>query len=69
MKIVTISVFFYIILINNSFAYLDPGSAGSLFQMLLAAAAAGAAGIAVAWSKIKFFFSKLFERKKSDNQK
>ena len=55
MKIVTISLFFYLLLINNSFAYLDPGSAGGLMQMLLAALAAGAAGIAVTWSKIKLF--------------
>ena len=69
MKIVTISLFFYLLSINNSFAYLDPGSAGGLMQMLLAAAAAGAAGIAVAWTKIKLFFRKLFGKKKLDNQK
>ena len=69
MKIVTISLFFYLLLINNSFAYLDPGSAGGLIQMLLAALAAGAAGIAVTWSKIKLFFCKLIGKKKLDNQK
>ena len=53
-----------LILTTSAHAYLDPGSAGGLIQMMLAAIAAGLAGVKIWWSKIKTFFNSVFKKKK-----
>ena len=58
--------FLYVIIITliseNSYAYLDPGTGGSLLQILIAMFAAAASFIAYYWNKIKIFFLKLFKK-------
>lgn len=51
---------FYFLSINNSYAYLDPGTGSILLQIL----AGLFAGILAFFKKIKSFFKKIFKRKK-----
>jgi hypothetical protein len=65
-----LKLFLYISIIiltsENSYAYLDPGTGGSILQILIAMFAAVASIITYYWNKVKFFFLKLF---KKDNDK
>lgn len=63
----------YIILIYfctlvPSYAYLDPGTGGSLLQIIVAAIAGVAASIGFYWQKFKNFFKKTFSIKKENKK-
>jgi hypothetical protein len=51
------------ILIQNAFAYLDPGTGSYIFQVLIAAIIGGLFTIKIYWQKIKDFFINHFSRK------
>ncbi len=63
-KLILAFLFWSVVFTTKSHAYLDPGSAGGLIQMMLAAIAAGLAGVKIWWSKIKTFFNSIFKKKK-----
>ena len=49
-----------------SFAYLDPGTGGSILQIIMAFIAAAGASISLYYKRIKFFLKKLFSKKTKD---
>ena len=68
--------FFYIVLFtlfsinfNIAYAYLDPGTGGIIIQAILGFIAAVIAYFSFYFNKVKFFFKKLFDKKKSKENK
>jgi len=57
--------FFYFLSINSSFAYIDPGTGGIIFQAIVGFIAAFFAYITLFWRKFKSILTKLFKKKKS----
>lgn len=51
---------------NYSYAYLDPGSGGSIIQIIMAMIAAVGAFLSFYWTKFKLFFIKLFKKDKNN---
>mgnify|MGYP001264190277 CR=1 FL=1 len=51
-----------------SYAYLDPGSAGSLLQVIVAAIAGAVVSIGFYWQKLKNFIKKTFSYKKKNKK-
>lgn len=49
-------------------AYLDPGTGSIILQAILGFIAASIATISLYWSKLKFFFTKLFKKNKKSVQ-
>ena len=70
-----ISKFIYVYLItlvlipNNAYAYLDPGTGSIILQAILGFIAASVATISFYWSKVKLFFSKKFNKEKKTQDK
>ena len=62
-KFLIISLVFFFASINNSYAYLDPGTGSIILQALLGAIAAGLSYCAFYWNKVKNFFKKIFKKK------
>jgi flagellar biosynthesis protein FliQ len=50
-------------LLQNAFAYLDPGTGSYIFQVLVATFIGALFTIKMYWQKIKNFFGNLFSRK------
>jgi len=50
-------------LLENAFAYLDPGTGSYIFQVLVATFIGGLFTIKMHWQKIKNFFGNLFSKK------
>ena len=63
-----IYISFICLISSNSYAYLDPGTGGSLLQIILGMFAAAASVIAYYWNKVKVFFLELF-KKNNDKEK
>jgi len=53
----------YIILIQNLFGYLDPGTWTYVFQILMMVLVGGIVAIKTFWQIIKQFFSQFFKKK------
>jgi len=51
------------VLLQNAFAYLDPGTGSYVFQVLAATLIGGLFAIKIFWQKIKDFFVNLFSKK------
>ncbi len=51
------------LLIQNAFAYLDPGTGSYIFQVLVAAVIGGLFTIKIYWRKIKDFVINCFSKK------
>ena len=66
MKIIVYIFLFAIMFFDSAYAYLDPGSGGSIIQMIIAFIAAIGATLSFYWSKFKVFLNKLFKKKKND---
>ena len=63
LKLIIISISF-IIISNNAYAYLDPGTGSIILQTLAFLLAAGLAFFSNLWTKIKIFFQQpIFSRK------
>jgi len=56
MKTILISFLIFFGVSGTSHAYLDPGTGSVILQFLIAALAAGAAGVTIFWRKVKDFF-------------
>ena len=54
-----------VILIENAFAYLDPGTWSIGLQILMVAIVGGIAAIKTSWQNIKIFFRNIFRNKSS----
>jgi len=57
-KTLSLLLIYNIFIINNAYAYLDPGTGSIILQAILGAIAAGFSYCAFYWSKIKNFFKK-----------
>lgn len=62
-KILTLFFISYLSLINNAYAYLDPGTGSIILQAILGAIAAALSYFAFYWNKVKNFFKKIFKKK------
>ncbi len=49
-------------------AYLDPGTGGSLVQIIIATLAAIGASISLYWQRFKSFIKKLFAKEKKEKE-
>ena len=58
---------FFVIQINNSYAYLDPGTGSFILQAIIGFIAAGLATVTLYWNKFKNFITKLFKKKNKEN--
>ena len=47
---------------ENSYAYLDPGTGGSLIQIIIGMLAAASSVVVYFWNKVKIFFLGLFKK-------
>ncbi len=67
-RIIGVSLFvgFSFVFVNQSNAYIDPGTGSMIIQGLLAAVAAGAVAIGIFWHRLKGFFGRLFGRNKDE---
>ena len=54
--------------ISNAYAYLDPGTGGSIIQLILVAVAGVSAYISWYWRKIKNFSNKIFKKDKKEKK-
>jgi hypothetical protein len=52
---------------ENSYAYLDPGTGGSLIQIIIGMVAAVSSAVVYYWNKIKFFFLAFFKKNNDKN--
>lgn len=66
-KIILFLLIYNSVLINNAYAYLDPGTGSIILQAILGAIAAGFSYCAFYWNKVKKFFKKLFKKKEKNN--
>ena len=57
-----IYISFICLISSNSYAYLDPGTGGSLLQIILGMFAAAASVVVYYWNKVKVFFLELFKK-------
>jgi len=64
-KFLIISLVFFFASINNSYAYLDPGTGSIILQAILGAIAATTSYCVFYWNKVKNFFKKIFKKNKS----
>ena len=56
----------FLVVPNNAFAYIDPGTGGILLQALLAGFAAVVTFITMSWRRLKNFVNKIFKTKKKN---
>jgi len=56
------------VLVDDVYAYLDPGVGSMLFQSLVAAIAGGLFILKMYWSKLKTFFSRDKKKTKLENK-
>lgn len=57
---VTLVLFLWILMVQDSYAYIDPGTGSYLLQLMLAGLLGLVFTIKIYWQKIKTFFLKLF---------
>ena len=62
-SMVTLTLFLLILVVRNSYAYIDPGTGSYLLQLMLAGLLGLAFTIKIYWHKIKTFLLKLFRMK------
>ncbi len=62
-SIVTLNLFLLILVVRDSYAYIDPGTGSYLLQLMLAGLLGLVFTIKIYWHKIKTFLVKLFRMK------
>lgn len=67
LAVILISIFLVFILVNQSYAYIDPGTGSIIFQAMLAAIVGSAVTIKLFWQRIKIFFLRLVGKDKPNN--
>ena len=63
------SLFLFMLMTSQAYAYLDPGTGGFIIQAILGFVAAIFAYVTFFWNKIKSFFNKIFKGKNNEIQK
>ena len=58
----------YFSLLGKSFAYLDPGSGGIIFQAIIGFIVAAIAVATIYWNKFKMFILKIFKKEKKSGK-
>ena len=66
LAVILISIFLVFILVNQSYAYIDPGTGSMLVQAVLAAIAAVSVSIGIFWHRIRSFLNRLFNRNRNE---
>ena len=69
MKLIVYTILLTFCVTTSSHAYLDPGSGGTIIQMIIAFVAAIGATISFYWTKFKLLLNKIFKKKKKDHNK
>ncbi len=59
---------FILVVANNAYAYIDPGSGSIIIQAILGAIAAVGTTVSIYWTKIKKFFTKNKKNLSNDKQ-
>lgn len=57
--------FLYLMLPQEAYAYLDPGTGSYMFQLAIAVLAGGLFAVKLYWGRIKTFFGSLFLKRKN----
>ena len=57
-----------LILTNDAFAYIDPGTGSMILQAIIGAIIGSAMFIKIFWGKIKSVCSRIFGEKRTDNE-
>lgn len=65
-KIFNLLLIYNIFIINNAYAYLDPGTGSIILQAILGAIAAGFSYCMFYWNKVKNFFKKNNSKKEKN---
>jgi|TARA_S200000501_G_C20325120_1_gene526187 hypothetical protein len=68
-KIFLILLFYFLIYPSKSFAYFDPGTGAFIIQAILGFLAAIVASLTMTWSRVKLFFTKIFQIKPKPEKK
>ena len=58
-------IFYFFFFTSESFAYFDPGTGAFIVQAILGFIAAIIATFTMTWTRIQFFFEKIFKKKKN----
>ena len=66
-KFILFLFLFFVMQINNSYAYLDPGTGSFILQAIIGFIAAGLATVSLYWNKFKNFITKFFKKKNKEN--
>jgi len=66
LAVILISIFLVLIFVNQSYAYIDPGTGSMLVQAVLAAIAAVSVSIGIFWHRIRSFLDRLFNRNRNE---
>ena len=66
LAVILISIFLVLVLVNQSYAYIDPGTGSMLVQAVLAAIAAVSVSIGIFWHRIRSFLNRLFNRNRNE---
>jgi len=54
-------IFAHTMLLQDAYAYIDPGTGSYFFQLLVASLFAGMYAVRLYWAKIRSFFAKVFK--------
>jgi len=66
LAVILMSIFLVLIFVNQSYAYIDPGTGSMLVQAALAAIAAVSVSIGIFWHRIRSFLNRLFNRNRNE---
>ena len=66
LAVILMSIFWVLIFVNQSYAYIDPGTGSMLVQAVLAAVAVASVSIGIFWRRIRSFLDRLFGRNRNE---
>jgi hypothetical protein len=64
--VIFMCAFFVLVFVNQSYAYIDPGTGSMLVQAVLAVIAAVSVSIGIFWRRIRSFLDRLFGRNRNE---
>ena len=68
-KIFLFLLLYLSVFLSESFAYFDPGTGAFIIQAILGFLAAIVASLTMTWSRVKLFFTKIFQIKPKPEKK
>jgi len=63
-QVLAVAALFWLILPNEAYAYIDPGTGSYMFQMMIGFLVGGLFAAKLFWQRIRNFFSRLFASEK-----